>query len=160
SYLEVLEGMAEQRGRYVPWNRLLPPILACGARNWLVRSGLGSVDVYHSLFSARPIDSRVCRIGTVHDLIPLRFPDLCPSVSFDKALNGHLRDSDFLIVPSEATKRDLVMLKNVDPERIHVVYHGIDSRQFHPDDRADARILNRHGLESGTYILYVGSIAK
>lgn len=53
--------------------------------------------------------------------------------------------------------RDRLVAAGIAPERIHVVYNGIDAGTFHPRDRAAMRA--ELGLpESGRLLLYVGSL--
>ncbi len=105
--LDRLESLAMHRGRYLPWDRILPPLLSSGVRQWLVQSGVGRVDVYHSLFSARPTGPRICRVATIHDLIPILFPNesVVTEHKFRDMLNSHMCRADAIIVPSHATKR-------------------------------------------------------
>jgi glycosyltransferase involved in cell wall biosynthesis len=160
--LDRLESLATRRGRYLPWDRFLPPLLSSGVRQWLVRSGIGRVDVCHSLFSARQAGRGMCRVATIHDLIPVLFPSdsvVAPD-RFRKILEVHLHGSDAIIVPSHATKRDLVELFPAHVERIHVVQHGIDGELFTPEGPNDDQVLSRYGLQAGQYVRHAGSLER
>jgi glycosyltransferase involved in cell wall biosynthesis len=162
NYLEGLESLAARKGRFVPWNRFLPRLLGLGLRPLLVRSGVGGVDLYHSLFSDRPTCAEVCRISTVHDLIPILFPsasNIDPR-RFERTVKAHIRDSHAIIVPSEATRSDLVRYYGVDPSRLHVVYHGIDFELFRTERQQDDEVLARYGLRRGTYLLHAGALEE
>lgn len=75
---------------------------------------------------------------------------------------GVLRESivwkraDALIAVSEALAKDLVNLYGIPPERVHVVYNGVDTEVFHRLETRD-RLLKKLGLEPGSrLILYLG----
>jgi glycosyltransferase involved in cell wall biosynthesis len=59
-----------------------------------------------------------------------------------------LRRADALIAVSDHTRRELIRLAGMRPERVHVVPEGVDCRVFHP---VSARLLD------DPYVLYVGS---
>ncbi len=160
--LDRLESLATRKGRYLPWDRILPPLLSSGLRQWLVRSGVGRVDLYHTLFSAHHNGGGTCRVATIHDLIPLFFPNdsVVAAEKFRNMLDVHLDESDAIIVPSQATKRNVVSLFPTSAERIHVVRHGIDREMFTPEGPNDCQILSRYGLQAGNYILHVGGLER
>ncbi len=100
----------------------------------------------------------------VYDLIPLLFPEVMNSqpqpVRIGWKTNFRkLCHSDLIIAISRATRADLVRLMGVRPERIKVVYPGIDHALFNvanANDRARREeLLNDYGV-SGRYFLYVG----
>jgi glycosyltransferase involved in cell wall biosynthesis len=68
------------------------------------------------------------------------------------------RRSDCILTVSEASKRDILHLFNVPPEKIVVVYNAIDSHfSVTPSDEAVARVRERYQLDH-QFILYVGNI--
>src|SRR5947209_18947131 len=80
-----------------------------------------------------PPPSRTGRlVVTVHDLAFRRFPETAPHATrqwlaqMDETVPRAAR----IIVPSEATKADLLELYGVTPERVAVVPHGIDAAAF------------------------------
>ena len=95
-----------------------------------------------------------------YDLIPLSFPQFYGA---DQALlmpriRRSIARADAIIAISECTKKDFVELMNADPNRIHVVYPGIDSRFGPPVNETERkRVLMRYGLDQ-PYLLYVGSL--
>jgi glycosyltransferase involved in cell wall biosynthesis len=57
------------------------------------------------------------------------------------------------------TKADIARLFQVRPERLHVIYNGIDLDEYRPTEAIDA--LERHGIDSKRpYLLIVGRIAR
>ncbi len=93
-------------------------------------------------------------VVTIHDLIHFEFSkDLNPfAVYYAKFfLPLAVKRADAIIAVSESTKKDLVEKLNVKPEKITVIYHGIDPVFLQPEQ----------SVKSGNqdpYFLYVGLI--
>jgi glycogen synthase len=67
--------------------------------------------------------------------------------------------ADGVIAVSRGTRDDILRVTSVRPERIHVIYNGIDTRLYRPVDEVDA--LERHGVDpSKPYVLFVGRITR
>src|SRR4029077_138309 len=60
---------------------------------------------------------------------------------------------------SHGTKTDIERLFDVRPERVRVIYNGIDLQQYRKVDSTDA--LRRYGVDPAKpYLLFVGRIAR
>ncbi len=73
-------------------------------------------------------------VTTAHDAIPFKFP----AGKFEmKYYHYHVRNtariSDKIIVVSQKSKEDYVYYTGVNPEKIEVVYNGINHKFFYPD---------------------------
>ena len=67
--------------------------------------------------------------------------------------------ADAVIAVSEGTRADVLRLFDVDPERVHVIYNGIDADFYRRVEETDA--LARHGVDPSTpYVLFVGRITR
>jgi glycosyltransferase involved in cell wall biosynthesis len=141
----------EVRLRFLPfahfwrqrWSRLgRPP----------VERFLGPIDVLHFSDWMYPPQRAGIRVTTIHDLVPLRFPDWVQGRT--RRMHGaKYRNAaatcDLVIVNSEFTKAEVIELLGVPEERVRVAYPGVDER-FSPDgERAD---LGR------PYVLVVGTL--
>jgi glycosyltransferase involved in cell wall biosynthesis len=84
-------------------------------------------------------------IITVHDLIQFKFKDQYKNNSLIPQMKKIIRKANRIISISENTKKDLIEILNINPEKIDVVHHG-----FTPP--ATTSRLNRYGR----YILFVG----
>jgi glycosyltransferase involved in cell wall biosynthesis len=63
-----------------------------------------------------------------------------------------------VIVPSKATRDELIRLLDADPTRIDVAYHGVDQEAFHaPSDEEKARVRARLGLGDTPYVAFLGA---
>ena len=89
------------------------------------------------------------QVVTVHDLIPVIYPNLFPLMSrqWKYYTLPCLRHVSRIVAVSKNTKHDLIRLAKVDSDRIHVVYNGFRSQ------KTDGYVRN----EFGKYFLYVCS---
>jgi glycosyltransferase involved in cell wall biosynthesis len=108
------------------------------------------VDVLHCTIFRAPPRARVPTILTVHDLAVLRHPDVFPlwtRLYGRTALRPTIRAADRVIAVSEFSKREVVELAGVDPDRVDVVPNALEP-VFHPDGDA----------AEGEYVLAVGTL--
>jgi glycogen synthase len=67
--------------------------------------------------------------------------------------------ADAVVAVSEGTKADLLKHFNVAPEKIHVIYNGIDTEEYKAVDPTPA--LNKFNLpEDKPFVLFVGRITR
>lgn len=100
---------------------------------------------------------------TVHSLEPLRpwkREQLGGGYDFTCWLERTaLEMADAVIAVSEETKNDVNRLFNISPERMHVIYNGIDLEEYHPVQAKG--VLQRFKINPEIpYILFVGRIAR
>jgi starch synthase len=70
-----------------------------------------------------------------------------------------LEMADAVIAVSRSMREDILRLFSVDAERVHVVYNGIDTEEYHPVTTRLA--LHRYGIDPALpYVLFVGRIAR
>jgi glycosyltransferase involved in cell wall biosynthesis len=104
-----------------------------------------------------PIAAPCPCVVTVHDLSFVRNPELMgmkDRLTFRALVPRAVRRAARVLTVSERTKRDLVELFDVDPERIVVTPNGVDP-VFQP---ATARSSPSNTASQGTYVLAVGAI--
>lgn len=97
---------------------------------------------------------------TVHDLAFRRFPETAPHATLRwlEKLESALRRATHVIVPSGATRDDLVELYSFDADRVTVVPHGVDRNVFRPpEDEEVARIRRRFRID-GPYLVFIGGL--
>ncbi len=123
----------------------------------------GRIDLFHSPdFTLPPTLPRTRTLLTVHDLSFVVDPD-----SADERLGAFLRRvvprsvhrADHVLADSQAAKQDLVALWDTPPEKITVIYCGVDPR-FRPVADADAlrAVRCRYGLGGEPFILSLGTL--
>ena len=118
------------------------------------------LDLLHSPDFIPPLGGRFRTVITVHDLAFLHYPQFHTDES-RRYYGGQIREAvqvaDRIIAVSEATKKDLIELLDVPPEKIAVVLEAA-SEQYRPATPAElARLRQKLGLE-GPYILFVSTI--
>ena len=68
-------------------------------------------------------------------------------------------DADAVIAVSNGTKEDILRVYPVDPDRIHVIYNGIDLKEYQKTEETSA--LEKYGVDpSLPYVLFVGRITR
>jgi glycogen synthase len=100
---------------------------------------------------------------TIHSLEPLR------PWKVEQLGNGYhlsswmertaIEQADAIIAVSKETREDVLRLFNVAPEKVHVIYNGIDLAEYRLSDSTEA--LTRYGVDpSQPYVLFVGRITR
>ena len=68
-------------------------------------------------------------------------------------------DADAVVAVSSGTKDDILRAYPVDPDRIHVIYNGIDLNQY--QRTAETSALTEYGIDLASgYVLFVGRITR
>ena len=119
-------------------------------------------DLLHEPHYVLPPLTRCRTVVTIHDCIHLRFPEYLPSraafVYAHAMIRLAARKADRVLTVSEASKRDILHYTGVDPEKVSVIYNGLDTRfATHPDSAAIERVQQRFQLNH-PFVLYVGNI--
>jgi glycosyltransferase involved in cell wall biosynthesis len=161
----------ERYGRLAPGARIVAGPAALGhrpARLAWEQSGLPviaqqvSADVIHMPHYSMPLRPGRPTVVTVHDVTYFTEPDQHSTVSavfFKSAIRTATRRATRILVPSNATRDELVRLLGMDPAKIDVAYHGVDHRLFHrPEPRQVAQVSARLALHGKPYIAFLGSL--
>ncbi len=161
----------ERYGRLVPNARIVagPPAIAHRpARLAWEQSGLPlaaqqvEAAVIHSPHYSMPLRPNTPVVVTVHDLTFFTEPDAhSPVIAtfYKAAIRTSARRATRLIVPSKATRDELVRVLAADPTRIDVAYHGVDHDLFHrPDEQQRRQVSDRLGLHGKSYVAYLGTL--
>jgi glycosyltransferase involved in cell wall biosynthesis len=161
---------AERYGRQLPAARVIAAPAAVAhrpARLAWEQTGLPllgqqvGAQVLHSPFYTCPLRANCPVTVTVHDATFFTEPehyDKSRRTFFRSAIKTSLRRAARVIVPSKATRDELIRLLDADPTRIDVAYHGVDSQAFHvPSEDEKARVRARLGLGGTDYIAFLGA---
>jgi len=125
---------------------------------------LGKINVFLSPhFLLAPVSKQVKKIVVFYDLSFVRYPEFfsLPKLLWHKFIypKSHAKKADLIIAISKSTKKDLISLYGIKPEKIEVIYPGIDEK-FKPIDKNDPilrRVRERYSLPN-YFILYFGTI--
>jgi glycosyltransferase involved in cell wall biosynthesis len=116
---------------------------------------------FDPFFLTLPIVKRIPTVVTVHDLIPLKFPQYFP-----KGLRGELKwrlqkhslkHTAKVITDSYASKKDIQNLIGIPERKIKVVYLGVN-QEFHVLQEKVLRDISKKLQLPKKYILYVGDV--
>jgi glycosyltransferase involved in cell wall biosynthesis len=136
------------------WQRLRLPIP--------VEVITGPLDIFYSPDFVLPPTLRATRtLLTVHDLSFLHYPDaFVPSLReyLERVVPRSVARADRVLADSKSTRDDLVAYFDTPPEKVEVLYSGVDSR-FRPEKAPgeEERLKTKYGIES-PYILSVGTL--
>jgi glycosyltransferase involved in cell wall biosynthesis len=117
--------------------------------------------VLHSPHYTMPLRAGVPVVGTLHDATFFTEPEMhttMKGVFFRSATWVTLRRAARVIVPSKATRDELVRVAGADPTRIDVAYHGVDHVTFRqPTPEETKRAHTRLGIQ-GPYVAFLGTL--
>jgi glycosyltransferase involved in cell wall biosynthesis len=160
----------ERYGRLAPGARIVTGPTAIAHRSARLaweQSGLPVVaqqvdaDVIHVPYYSMPLRPGRPTVVTIHDVTYFTEPELHTAVSamfFKSAIRTATRRASRLIVPSNATRDELVRVLGADPAGVDVAYHGVDHRLFHrPDPGQVAQVSERLGLHGKPYVAFLGT---
>jgi glycosyltransferase involved in cell wall biosynthesis len=161
----------ERYGRLLPGARIVPGPPAIAHRPARVaweQSGLPIVatqveaDVIHSPHYSIPLRPGLPTVVTIHDLAFFTAPDAHSPVTatfYKAAIRTSAWRATRLIVPSKATRDEVVRVLEADSTKIDVAYHGVDHSLFCPPTRAQLdRVAARLGLHGRAYVAYLGTL--
>jgi glycosyltransferase involved in cell wall biosynthesis len=119
-------------------------------------------DLYHAPHYVLPAAISCSSVVTIHDCIHLMFPQYLPNRMAYAYARAQMwtaaHRSDCILTVSDASKRDILHLFNISPEKIVVVYNAIDAHfSVTPPPDAVARVRERYQLDH-RFVLYVGNI--
>ncbi len=111
-----------------------------------------------------PIKHETARnIYTLHDLVPLRLPytTLDNKNFYYKLVSLIANKADHIVTVSENSKKDIVNLLGVDPDRVTNTYQSVDIPEEYlrlKEDVLRSNLFGSFGLEYKSYLLFFGSI--
>jgi glycosyltransferase involved in cell wall biosynthesis len=124
-------------------------------------------EIMHSPHYTMPLTNSGSRgprqVVTLHDATFFSHPDLHSGVKarfFTRWTRFSCRRADVLLVPSQATKDELVRVVHADADRVRVIPHGVDAAKFHrPGDEEVREARTWLGLpEDVAYVAFLGTL--
>ena len=147
-----------RRRAQLPLYRYYQEQVYFGARSWL-----DNLDVFHAPIHLPPVchSPKTKIVMTVFDLHteidPERYPPGMKEYFIPRRARA-IERADAVIVHADAVRSDVCRLCNINEEKIHVLYLGVDERfrQQYSDEQC-AALRNKYQLPE-RFILFVGSI--
>jgi glycosyltransferase involved in cell wall biosynthesis len=105
----------------------------------------------------------VPNIYTLHDLVPLRLPysTLDKKDRYLRLIRWIARTADHIVTVSEASRRDLIEVAGIHPDRVTNTYQAVvipDKYKQKPDAVVRNEVQGMFGLKHKDYYLFFGSI--
>ena len=118
----------------------------------------------HSPYYTMPLHAQVPVVVTVHDVTFFSEPELHSALKtgfYRSATRTAVRRASRVVVPSQATRDELVRLLDADADRIDVARHGVDTATFRPPSEAETRrVSDRLGLHGRPYVAFLGVLER
>ena len=134
------------------WQRLRLPIP--------VEIFSGPLDIYHSPNYALPPIRSSAAIVTIHDLSFWKFPEYAePSLRayLMSVVQKSTARAEHILADSEATRQDVVDLLCAPPEKVSVVYSGVEPR-FRPVPDMVSGVREKYNLGDAPFVLSLGTL--
>ncbi|MCU0495648.1 MAG: glycosyltransferase family 4 protein [Chloroflexaceae bacterium] len=134
----------------IPWEQFLAPLL--------LRTNGASL--FHGTLNVVPLACPVPSVVTIHDLAFIRFPQTFRSYNrtyLDFMTRTTVRRAARILAVSEHTKREVVGMLGVPPERVVVTPNAVRDHFRPPEPSALAAFRTRHSLPE-QFVLYVGTL--
>ncbi|MFC1643641.1 glycosyltransferase family 4 protein, partial [Chlamydiota bacterium] len=122
------------------------------------------IDIYYAPNYMVPLIKKPCAfVITVHDIIPLKFPEFTPKSKktrlfwlYKLIMKRIVKIADVIISDSKKTKRDIIKYFYCSNKNICTVYPGIDSDFFNINFRNKGKDFKKQYNISDNLVLYVG----
>jgi glycosyltransferase involved in cell wall biosynthesis len=103
-------------------------------------------------------------VVTIHDLAFLLYPETFPAKDaflHKLYVREAITKANHLIAITEATKKDIVKFYKVNPDKITVIYHGVDKDRFRLMKEGEENLVtdvkSKYNITK-PYILYIGNV--
>lgn len=125
-----------------------------------IEAFIGKVDIFYSPDFLLPPTFAKRKLVTVHDLSYVRVPECFPQPLLNylnRAVPPSLARADVILADAASTQRDVVDVYRVSPEKIRVLYAGVETR-FCPDVSASSMVRVRALTRGKPYLLSVSTL--
>jgi alpha-1,3-rhamnosyl/mannosyltransferase len=154
-HLDVRRLPGKRRALHLSWALIGAP---------RVETLAGRADLFHALDPSIPVPTRLPSICTIHDLMPLQFPDWYPAAhrwAFGRSVRQAARRAAVIVTDSHRVAEDVTSVLGVPPARIRVVYPGVSPEFLVPPGPArQDETYARYGLTANRYFVLVGSVTS
>lgn len=121
-----------------------------------------NIDIFHSVANFEvPIMARCKIVVTIHDLIPLLYPELVPfryRVLFRTLIKKAAERSKKVLTVSHSSKKDIIELLGINSDRVVVIYEAGHTQSPSILDKTTPDQIRERFKLCGRYILFVGVI--
>jgi len=156
--------------RLLDFKRRLPKLPGSNFKHRVDRLGfkpslkMKDVDIFHTSSYDIPKFGNVKLVTTIHDIIPLVYPEGYPKEvlrGLEEKVKRVLSESDLIIVDSKSTGKDLKAKFSAPEDKVRVVYPGRDESLKAMEGKDDAKEYIRKNYHiDKPFILFTGTIEK
>jgi len=117
------------------------------------------VDVIHCPGPMVPLRTALPLVVSVHDVLAWRAPELFSRAGAAQQrllVSRAAKRAQRIVVASEYTRRELVDLVGISPDRVTAVPLGVD-RRFQPIEPDPVQLAHRFGIPPTPFVLWVGT---
>jgi glycosyltransferase involved in cell wall biosynthesis len=133
----------------IVWEQFIQPMALRASR----------ANLFHALAFAGPKQIDIPWIVTIYDLSFMKFPqsfNVTNRTYLTYAVRDSLRRANYVIAISESTKRDLLSLFRVHPDKVRAIYCGVDP-EFGIAQPKDINLRSKYSLPE-KFILFLGTV--
>lgn len=97
----------------------------------------------------------------IHDISFIKYPEFVETRNqqmLEKYVPKWIQRSTKIITVSEYAKQEIADCYNVSPEKIEVIYNGVDGKEYSKKNTSEIAKLKKHLDIEGQYLLYFGNI--
>lgn len=128
--------------------------------NFSIDALIGNVDVFHSWDWYLPLSKKAAVVTTVHDVALFKFPDTAhPDIKnhHQQVMEQIKTRNTHVIAVSEATKKDLIELFDINPDHIHIIYEALPEESKITPTAEDVLAVTSKYTITKPYFLMVGT---
>ncbi len=101
-------------------------------------------------------------ILTIHDLAIIKFKNIGEkynTIIQKTFLKRSCKESNKIIAVSESTKKDLIDILSIEPDKIDVIYEGVcESKLIKVEEEIKKKIIEKYNLKKSGFILFLSTI--
>ena len=112
-------------------------------------------------FKNWPVTKRSLSLTYIHDMCYAFFPEFVSPKNQQflmKNVPRFIKQTNYIITVSESAKKEIVEYYGMDPEKIVVLYNGVDRTLFKPHSAAAIKKVKKKYEIAKDYFLFVGNI--
>lgn len=120
----------------------------------------GHVDVFHTPHYILPLNMKCRSVVTIHDVIPLLFPEyfgVHKRLYAWTMMKRSCMRADRIVTVSATSGKDIREKFNIPEERLRIIHVGVNE-MFHPLNEEEKGIVRRRYSLNEPYLLYCGAL--
>lgn len=130
---------------------------------WLAKEiEKNNVSIFHGPSFLTPLSKKSKYVTTIHDLSFFKYPEsftLENKLYFKFFLKRSILNSEIIIADSESTKKDIVHYFNVLPDKIRVIYLGVEENYFPVKDSELLNSIRKKYNLPEKFVLFTGVLS-